>query len=82
MLNKITAYGAAGIVVVLAVLLFGHMKYREGFSDSSIKCKQAAIAAVENSSKQKVNSREKFQPYDHTRLVDYLSKRGGLRDNE
>lgn len=82
MLKKLYAYGMAGIVVVLAILLWGHVKYREGFADSSIKCKQAAIAAVENSSKQKVDSREKFRPLDHTRLVDYLARNGGLRSDE
>jgi len=78
-MGKFFSYGAAGIVVVLAVLLFGHTKYREGFADSSIKCKMAAVEAVENSSKHKVEAREKLQPLDHTELVDYLSKRGGLR---
>lgn len=74
-------YCTAGILVVLAVFFYGQSQYRSGFADSSIKCKKAAIEAVENSSKKKVDAREKFQPFDHTKLVDYLSKHDGLRND-
>lgn len=81
-MGKFLSFGAAGILMVLAVFLYGGTQYHKGYSKSAIDCKNAAIAATKKTLNKQVDAREKFNPDDRTKLIDYLAGNDGLRSGD
>lgn len=86
LLRKIFPLCAAGVILALAVFLWHKSEIRiakrESYAQASIDCKMAAVEATKRTIKKQVDAREKFNPADRIKLIDYLAKHDGLRSDK